>query len=85
MFRKTIIFFISIAVLTATFTGVNFAKTNKEYIEITVKKGDTLWSLAEKYSNKNDDIRNKLIEIKKLNKKQNYEIREGEVIKIPID
>ena len=38
-----------------------------EYTTIVVSKGDTLWKIAKDYSNENQDIRDKIYEIKELN------------------
>ena len=38
-----------------------------EYKTIIVAKGDTLWNIAKSFSKENEDIRNKISEIKELN------------------
>ncbi len=38
-----------------------------EYKTIVITKGDTLWNIAKRFSKENEDIRNKISEIKELN------------------
>ena len=38
-----------------------------EYTTIVVAKGDTLWGIAKEFSGENEDIRDKICEIKELN------------------
>ena len=61
--------------------GLNgFKKVSKPaYIEYTVKKGDTLWDIAEKHLG----VGSKYTEIKKLNGLTSDSIRAGQVLKIP--
>lgn len=64
---------------------MSIAKTNNkeaEYIDYTVSKGETLWSIAEEYKEKNEDIRQYIYEIKKLNNMKNSNIYENKIIKI---
>lgn len=54
-----------------------------EYTTIIVSKGDTLWKIAKQMSNPNDDIRNKIEEIKKINNITS-DIKIGQELKIQI-
>lgn len=58
-------------------------QTPANYIEIVVKKGETLWYLAQKYNNNDPDIRRSVYEIKKINKLENTKIIPGQIIRIP--
>lgn len=54
-----------------------------EYATIIVSKGDTLWNIARTYNYDNIDIRNKIDEIKELNKiSSNIKIGQELLIKI---
>ncbi|HHW30520.1 MAG TPA: LysM peptidoglycan-binding domain-containing protein [Clostridiaceae bacterium] len=53
------------------------------YITVKIQKGDTLWSIAEKYGG-NSDIRKYIFEIKKANNLLNSQIYEGDELKIPV-
>ena len=55
-----------------------------EYITVTVSKGDTLWNIAKQYNTYNEDIREKIDEIKELNKISSN-IRVGQELKIKIN
>jgi ABC-type dipeptide/oligopeptide/nickel transport system permease component len=66
---------------------VSFAYNNKcsQYIEITVKKGDTLWSIAKKYGSQKQDIRKTIYYIKKTNDFKSSYIYIGQTLKIPVN
>lgn len=54
-----------------------------EYATIIVSKGDTLWNIARTYNYDNIDIRNKIDEIKELNKiSSNIQVGQELLIKI---
>ncbi|MCX7951958.1 MAG: LysM peptidoglycan-binding domain-containing protein [Clostridiales bacterium] len=59
--------------------------TNRNYVEITVEKGDTIWNISLKYTPKNKDVRKTVYEIRKLNNIDNSIIIPGQIIKVPID
>ncbi|HHW00778.1 MAG TPA: LysM peptidoglycan-binding domain-containing protein [Clostridiaceae bacterium] len=52
------------------------------YDNVYVKKGDTLWDIAEKYKQRGD-IREYIKEIKKINNLESDIIFEGDVLIIP--
>lgn len=55
------------------------------YQIIYVKSGDSLWSIAANYATPNDDIRNLIVNIKKINGLTNsVQIYPGQALKIPI-
>jgi hypothetical protein len=51
-------------------------------IEYVVCKGDTLWKIADKYKLDNQDPREYIYEVKKLNNMTSASIYEGQIIKI---
>lgn len=55
-----------------------------EYTTIIVAKGDTLWKIAKQSAKENEDIRNKITEIKKLNN-INADLYIGQELKIQIN
>ncbi|MGI6712792.1 MAG: cell division suppressor protein YneA [Bacillota bacterium] len=90
--KKHIPLFIIIGLCWLAFKHVAFINTIKlmetqthaNYIEIVVKKGETLWYLAQKYNNNNNsDIRRSVYEIKRINKLEDTNIIPGQIIKIP--
>lgn len=54
-----------------------------EYTTILVSKGDTLWEIAKQFSTENEDIRNKISEIKEINNISST-IKVGQELKIRI-
>ena len=53
------------------------------YVEVCVKSGDTLWTLAERYGNTNKDIREFIYEICDLNGINASGLIAGMTIRIP--
>ena len=80
----------SMAILVFLFIGVvniSVANTNKkeaEYIDYTITKGETLWSIAREYTPDNKDIRQTIYEIKQINNMQTSNVYENQTIKIKI-
>ncbi|MBP2625636.1 MAG: yneA [Firmicutes bacterium] len=55
------------------------------YVNIYVKSGDTVWSIAAKYVTDRDDIRDLTQAIKQLNDlNNNTQIFPGQVLKVPM-
>lgn len=70
--------------LLIAFFNISVAKSNEEaeIISYTVSKGETLWSIAEEYKTKNEDPRQYIYDIKKLNNMDNSNIYEGQILQI---
>lgn len=69
-------------------TNVSSSETIMNYKTITVNKGDTLWSIAsyEQEQNgyyKDEDIRNIVLNIKKVNNLKSSNLNEKQTLKIP--
>ncbi len=77
------ILFMSILVFTSMTTLNAYSKDIPKFNYIRVEEGDTIWSLASDYDY-NEDIRETVYEISKLNNIQNASIYPGDVIKIPV-
>lgn len=54
------------------------------FIEVTVQKGDTLWSIAGRYLGDGMDRRKAVYEIEVLNELESDNIYPGQVIRIPV-
>ena len=61
-----------------------FGSENKEPIYVTVKEGDNLWNIAQKYSS-GKDLRKVVYDIRKFNNMESGEIYPGMVIMIPVE
>ena len=64
------------------FSPVPTEAAEDNYVLVSVRSGDTLWSIAGKY-NDGTDIRSLVHRIAVLNDIDDYLIREGEIIKVP--
>lgn len=89
--RSRFIFFITLMIIltvmtTTTLMGFNNADglTSREYIEITVEPGDTLWNLAREHMPNNTDIRRAVHTLTTLNDIAAHELRAGQTIVIPV-
>jgi|SRR5690554_1492874 len=69
--------------------SINFMTSNAntvedlDFISITVKPGDSLWLLADKYDNNQTDLRKVIYDIKSINNIDDI-IYPGQEIKIPL-
>ncbi|MEA1974409.1 MAG: LysM peptidoglycan-binding domain-containing protein [Bacillota bacterium] len=77
----TIVFILLFSLLTNTYKS--FAMNEVEYIEVKIKSGDTIWNIAKEYRQENQDIRELVYIIIKVNNIKNSIIYEGQKIKIP--
>jgi len=88
-FRFTI--FVTVCVLLIAF-AVNFAiggmnaysAEKKDYIEICVQQGDTLWDLARSYGPADRDVRDVIREICAVNDVSAYTLQSGQSLLIPL-
>ena len=70
------------------FSNKTYSKVDTKYKEESIILGDTLWSISqeEAKNNKyfeNKDIREIVSEIKRINKLDNLDLREGQKLLIP--
>ncbi len=59
---------------------ISISKEKTEYIDYTVGRGETLWSIAADHTD--GDIRDYIYEIKNINNMTSSELKEGQTIKI---
>lgn len=64
--------------------NISIAKTDTEaeLINYTISRGETLWSIAEENKAGNEDIRQYIYDIKKLNNMTDSTVYEGQQIQI---
>ncbi len=74
------IFACIISFVISLMTNVSYSAERKEYKDIVVAKGDTLWSIALTLEG---DVKENIYEIKKINNLENSMIYEGQSIKVP--
>jgi len=60
-------------------------ETKANYKTIIVKEGDTLWGIAQRFNNKNEDVRKVVYIIKKFNGLNDAVIYPGQELKIPVE
>ena len=63
--------------------GQSRATEVKEPVTITVKSGDTLWSIADEYCENKRDIRDMICRIKQVNSLSSADLYVGQTLEIP--
>ena len=84
--------FVVLVILLIT-TCANFAlglstadsSTIIEYLEVQVKSGDTLWSIADTYMDDNSDIRRSVYELCQINDINASQLQAGMTLLVPIN
>ena len=80
----TIVLLLVCTALFAAFGGFKaYSKDTVDYTSHTVDNCETIWSIAQQYSEKGQDIRKTVYEIKKLNGIQENIVFVGQTLKIP--
>jgi len=74
---------ISMFIFTFAATFNAYSKDIPQYEYISVKDGDTIWSIASDYADK-VEIREMIYNISKVNNVQNASIYPGDIIRIPL-
>jgi len=76
---------IMIIIFSAFMHSFTVSAINKtDYIDVTVKPGDTIWRIAREHTNEEKDIREVVYVISKINEIDNSIIHSGQVLKVPI-
>jgi LysM repeat protein len=78
----SIIFTLILILFTTLFATNAYGYKEPAYKQITVKSGDSLWTIALKYNN-NDDVRKYIYKIKKVNHLNSSAIYVGTQLRIP--
>ena len=67
--------------------GLNNASslTQKQYIEIEVEYGDTLWDIANRYMPDNNDVRRSVYTLCNINGIYAHELKAGQTLFIPVN
>lgn len=87
-FIRTISILVILILIIILFTNKTYSKVDTKYKEESIILGDTLWSISqqEAKNNKyfeNKDIREIVSEIKRINKLDNLDLKEGQKLVIP--
>ena len=87
-FIRTISILVILILIIILFSNKTYSKVDTKYKEESIILGDTLWSISqeEAKSNKyfeNKDIREIVSEIKRINKLDNLDLKEGQKLLIP--
>lgn len=82
----TAILVIALATAVSGIAGFNTAAGGEAitYKTVTVNSGDTLWSIASTYCSDDQDVREYIYNIEKLNDVQNVDIQPGQKIIVPV-
>lgn len=78
----SIIFTLTLLLFTALFATNAYGYKTPSYKEVTVRSGESLWSIAIKYNTKSD-LRRYIYEIKKVNNMKTSDIYVGTQLKLP--
>lgn len=87
-FIRTMSILVILILIIILFSNKTYSKVDTKYKEESIILGDTLWSISqeEAKNNKyfeNKDIREIVSEIKRINKLDNLDLREGQKLLIP--
>ena len=87
-FIRTMSILVILILIIILFSNKTYSKVDTKYKEESIILGDTLWSISqqEAKNNKyfeNKDIREIVSEIKRINKLDNLDLKEGQKILIP--
>ena len=87
-FIRTISILVILILIIILFTNKTYSKVDTKYKEESIILGDTLWSIAEQEAKnnkyfENKDIREIVSEIKRINKLDNLDLKEGQKLLIP--
>lgn len=85
------IFIVLMLLITATATSavLGFSNANgmaeKQYVEVQVKAGDTLWSIADEYMPNDMDRRESVHIISQTNNTSASQLSPGQILNIPVE
>lgn len=87
-FIRTLSILVILILIIILFSNKTYSKVDTKYKEESIILGDTLWSISqqEAKNNKyfeNKDIREIVSEIKRINKLDNLDLKEGQKLLIP--
>lgn len=87
-FIRTISILVILILIIILFSNKTYSKVDTKYKEESIILGDTLWSISQEESKKNKyfenkDIREIVSEIKRINKLDNLDLKEGQKLVIP--
>ncbi len=87
-FIRTISILVILILIIILFSNKRYSKVDTKYKEESIILGDTLWSISQEESKnnkyfENKDIREIVSEIKRINKLDNLDLKEGQKLVIP--
>ncbi len=76
---------LAIGLINTVLGGYNASSlTVREYIEITVESGDTLWNIASEYMSADNDVRHAIYTLCEINDISSGDIYPGQVLTVPV-
>lgn len=87
-FIRTISILVILILIIILFSNKTYSKVDTKYKEESIILGDTLWNISQEESKnnkyfENKDIREIVSEIKRINKLDNLDLKEGQKLVIP--
>lgn len=79
-------FFVLMLMTTILYTGYNLVQddTVYHYEQITVHTGDTMWAIADRWSEQGEDVREVIYRICETNALDNTNLKPGQKLMIPV-
>ncbi len=75
---------VAVLVMIGFLLGFVCSGNSYEVCEVTVHEGDSVWTIADDYTDDTEDVRETVHIIKKINGMDNVMVYPGEVIYVPI-
>lgn len=87
-FIRTMSILVILILIIILFSNKTYSKVDTKYKEESIILGDTLWSISQEEAKinkyfENKDIREIVSEIKRINKLDNLDLKEGQKLLIP--
>ena len=85
IFIAALIIIVVFGFLSTSFGNADIYMASGSYVNVQVGTGDTVWSIASRYTSNKENVRDMIFAIKRVNKlNSNAQIYPGQILKVPI-